>query len=74
MITLPRSRKRNLSNGLVPVLDWADIFIILLECGWIWMTASVRRRFPPYLTGRLPRAGDKACGHSKGRTYRTLIR
>jgi hypothetical protein len=26
MITLPRLRKRNLSNGLVPVLDWAAIF------------------------------------------------
>jgi hypothetical protein len=74
MITLPRLRKRNLSNGLVPVLDWAAILIIILERGWIWMTASVRRRFPPYLTGRLLRAGDKACGHSKGGTHRTLIR
>jgi len=71
MITLPRLRNRNLSNGLVPVLDWAAILIIILELiilerGWIWMTASVRRPFPPYLTGRLLRAGDKACGHSKG--------
>jgi hypothetical protein len=30
------------------------------------MTASVRRRFPPYLSGQLLRAGDKAYGHSKG--------
>ena len=74
MITLPRLRKRNLSNGLVPVLEWAAILIIILERGWIWMTASARRRFPPYLTGRLLRAGDKACGHSKGGTHRTLIR
>jgi hypothetical protein len=66
MITLPRLRKRSLSNGLVPVLDWAAIFTIMLERGWIWMTASVRRRFPPYLTGQLLRAGDKTCGHGKG--------
>src|SRR5260370_32459703 len=62
MIILARLLKHRLSNGVVPVLDSAGIFITSLEPGLTWTTASVRSRFLNWQDGPLPQVGKKAFG------------
>jgi hypothetical protein len=62
MIILARLRKHRLSNGVVPVLDSAGIFITSLEPGLTWTTASGRSQFPNWQDGPHPQVGKKAFG------------
>src|SRR5216684_251713 len=62
MIILARLRKHRLSNGVVPVLDSAGIFITSVEPGLTWTTASVRSPFLNWLDGPHPQVGNKAFG------------
>ena len=62
MIILARQQKHRLSNGVVPVLDSAGIFITSMGHGLIWTAASGRSQFLNWQDGPHPQVGKKAFG------------
>ncbi len=62
MIIRVRQRKHRLSNGVVPVLDSAGIFITSLGPGLTWTIANGRSQFLNWQDGPHPQVGKKAFG------------